>query len=1135
MTRRTCASERQMQASIPRNSVWLSANAGSGKTKVLIDRVARMLLNGTQPHRILCLTYTRAAAAQMQNRLFDLLGDWAMMDEPELRKRLKTLGETDTISPGGLANARRLFARAIETPGGLKIQTIHAFCASLLRRFPLEAGVPHGFEEMDGRAGDLMREDILEQMAAGEDRPLLDALLTVHSGEGLRAILAQIGRDRDGFLPPRNRATLFAAYGLAPDHDMARLLADVFQPGDLRLLQELAPICRTGGSEDNKLADLLEGVTVLDHDALVRLEQKLCFGKSAKKPYAPKLGKVVTKTLGNGAAAGHLDALDDLARRVAQARETRLALAAAEQGWHLHRFAHAYLGHVDHYKAARGWLDFDDLIVRTERLLSDASVAQWVLFRLDGGLDHILVDEAQDTSLRQWKVIERIAAEFTAGEGARGAGRTLFVVGDRKQSIYSFQGADLKHFEAMQTHFRERFAAIGHPIQALGMEHSFRSSPAIVRLVDLTFGGSANVGLGGAPNHIAFHDEMPGRVDLWPVVPDQDEKAQTDWEDPVDQPGTEAGTVVLARTIAAEIRAMIETGVRIPDKGGPRRVHEGDFLVLVRRRSALFGEIIRACKSAGLKIAGADRLRLGAEMAVRDIRALLGFLATPEDDLSLAEALRSPLLGWGERALFQLAHPRKGYLWAALRHDTAHPATLQILNDLRDTADFLRPFELIERLLIRHGGRERLIARLGPEAEDGIDELVSQALAYERSDVPSLTGFLGWLDADDVEVKRQFEGAGDAIRVMTVHGAKGLESPIVILPETARKKSPNPPKLIRLSETLTGWRQTGEDAPAIQRMATGSEGEARDQEAMRLLYVAMTRAEKWLIIAATGEVGAGNDTWYSMMKAGLETAGTRPVCGHSAALRGLGDVARFSHGDWPGARAPDTRVAPSAPQPDLPDWVQRPAPRPEGGLALLSPSALGGAKALPGDRPQLDEEVARQRGRQIHRLLEHLPHLPEADWRAAAESLLLHGEDALLQEEVEPVLDEVRRVMRALEAADWLDPDSLAEVEITAELAELGGQRIHGCIDRLMVTPDQVRLLDYKSNAVVPQRPEEVPDGIVRQIAAYRAALRQIHPGKPIHCAILWTASAQIMPLAHEQLDAALRTPPYLHAPRILM
>ncbi|MFC5738901.1 double-strand break repair helicase AddA [Sinirhodobacter huangdaonensis] len=1126
MNRPNLATERQIRAADPTASTWLSANAGSGKTKVLTDRVARLLLGGTEPQKVLCLTYTKAAASEMQNRLLKRLGAWAMLEDGALRGELDRLGEAGPITDERLAQARRLFAQAIETPGGLKIQTIHSFCGALLRRFPLEAGVPHGFTELDDRSAAELRADVLEEIAAGPDRAVLDDLLAFHAGEDLGEIIDEIRRNRVAFRRDPDAAVLREGLGLPADFGPGDLPEIAFDGSEAALMAAVLPVLRGQSATMKKLAEVLAAIDwrAPGPAALAPLCAQFLYSKDGIRIAEAKTASLLTKGAVKELGEDLTDAFRALMERVAEARGAEFALANVGRSLALHRFARVFLPRYQARKTRAGWLDFDDLIDRAAQLLSRGSVAQWVLFRLDGGIDHILVDEAQDTSPGQWAVIERLADEFTAGEGARQETRTIFVVGDRKQSIYSFQGADLHRFEAMQSHFSAKFAAIERPLQVSELQHSFRSSPAILRLVDLTFAGEAAGGLGGVPEHIAFKTGLPGRVDLWPVIEQSKDESEDDWEAPVDLPGAEDAQVVLARTIAAEIAAMIASGTQIPEGEGARPVHEGDFLVLVQRRGPLFAEIIRACKAAGLAVAGADRLKLGAELAVKDIGSVLAFLATPEDDLSLAEALRSPIFGWSERALYALAQPRKGYLWQALRRDGTHPETLDILQDLLDQADFLRPYDVIERLLNRHGARERLIARLGVEAEDGIDELISQALAYESTEIPSLTGFLGWLGAEEIEVKRQLENEGRTVRVMTVHGAKGLEAPIVILPDTAKPRPPNGSDVYTTPEGTAYWKgPTAEMPPVLRTLHEAAIARSRE-ERMRLLYVALTRAEKWLIVAAAGDVGTAEDSWYTLVQAGLERAGTEPVLAQSGPAQALGPVARLAQGDWPLPAAPTAATRSDAIV--LPDWIRNRAPRSERPAAVLSPSDLGGAKALPGETDFATEEESKRRGRQLHLLLEHLPERPREDWPEIARDLLATGPDRTDATEAGALLSLVTPVLDRLGEIGFLGPDTLAEVEITATLPELDNQRIHGTIDRLRVTPDLVSVLDYKSNAVLPESAAEVPLGLVRQLAAYRAALRQIYPGRRIECLLVWTRSGTLTRLDDAQMDAALRTAP---------
>ncbi len=1118
---RDAASQAQVDAAQPHRSTWLSANAGSGKTRVLTDRVARLLLRGENPQNILCLTYTKAAASEMQNRLFQRLGAWAMLEDEALSAELKSLGVEGETKPDDLRHARRLFAQAIETPGGLKIQTIHSFCAALLRRFPLEAGVTPQFREMDERAAALLRTEIVEEIAAGADAHCLYCVARAYSGEDFEGLTGEIVRHRSNFSEPLTDATLTSIFGYPPDLTFDDLTRRVFLGGEEALFERLIPALRASGPNDQKAADKLSALGALDASALPVLEGVLLYGAGAKAAFGAKIGSFPTKPCQKN-LPDIMPQLDALMLRVEEARAARLAVQAMERTRALHDFAQIFLKRYMMAKQIRGLLDFDDLILHARDLLTDARVADWVLFRLDGGIDHILVDEAQDTSPVQWQVIERLACEFTSGEGARAeVSRTIFVVGDKKQSIYSFQGADPKEFDRMQQEFAERLDTGNSPLNTMELAYSFRSSPAILRLVDHTFSRAEKSGFVPEQSHKAFKADMPGRVDLWPVVPKPEKEEQPSWFTPVDVKATNDPSVILARRIAQEIKHLIDTAHPMPhqpEQGGPYRfrpVEPGDFLILVQRRSDLFHEIIRECKALDLPIAGADRLKIGAELAVRDLVALLSFLATPEDDLSLAIALRSPLFGWTEDALFRLAHGRGDrYLWAALRdQNETYPQTLAVLHDLLNRADFLRPFELIERILTRHRGRHHLLGRLGPEAEDGIDALLAQAMAYEQSAVDSLTGFLIWIDTDDLEIKRRMDSAGNRIRVMTVHGAKGLEAPIVILPDTA-KREPRIRDQIILNGNTPLWRSAKDDATKPIEAATEAIKEAQRAELDRLLYVAITRAEAWLVVASAGDLAEEESAWYYKIREGMIAAGaqTKRFAG--------GDGLQLIHGNWLETE-PSQGQGEASGTPDLPAFYQEPAPQIAEHPLTLSPSELGGAKALPGEA-SLDEEAAKRRGRQIHRLMEHLGNQPEEAWPDLAQRILGNGPDAADEKTVESLLSEAANVLQDPKLRHLFD-GSLAEVPISADLDALQGQRIHGVIDLLRVEEKRVLAVDFKTNAIIPSRAEDCPEGLLRQMGAYAHALQALYPDHDVQTALLWTATAELMVLPHDLVTEALR------------
>ena len=1105
----------QIRAADPASSTWVSANAGSGKTRVLTDRVARLLLHETPPQRILCLTYTKAAASHMQIQLFDRLGSWAMLPDAALTEKLVDLGEPGaSITPDFLRMARTLFARALETPGGLKIQTIHSFCAALLRRFPLEAGVSPQFQEMDERSDKKLRADILETLADRPNPDAFDGIATYLSGDDADTLARQVAKNRAAFAKGATKAEIWQAFELPVGYDQTIYLAEVLPDWAQDVLEDLIEPLKTGTVTDERNAakiqslDLgnpdLETATVLEGIFVFKNDQKL------KAPNAAKIGSFPTETVRKNYPY-LIEAVQHLMLGFEAGKARRQSLMAAERTWALHQFANAFLPEYATRKQAHGWLDFDDLILKARALLTESGMAQWVLFKMDGGIDHILVDEAQDTSPDQWAVIAKLAEEFSVGHGARDIARTLFVVGDEKQSIYSFQGADPHAFDRMRQHFDARLKDVNETLAHRELLYSFRSSPAILRLVDQVMLSDNSV-LTSNVTHRAFHATLPGRVDLWPFheKPEKDDKPV--WYDPVDSPSANDPSLDLAKDIARHIREILDAKTVIPSAKGNRLVVPGDFLILVQRRSDLFHEIIKALKVESLPVAGADRLRIGAELAVRDLTALLAFLETPEDDLSLAAALRSPLLGFSQSDLFHLAHDRKGWLWARLRGMAEqYPTVLEILNDLRKQTDFLRPYELLERILTRHKGRENLIARLGREAEEGVDGLLAQALDYEQVEPPSLTGFLGWMSTDDSDIKRQMESRSREIRVMTVHGAKGLESPIVILPDTAERRLPQGDLVLPLASGLPSWKLSKPEAPDLMHSALVARETAQKEERMRLLYVAITRAENWLIVCGAGEQGKELTSWYNQIKAAMTAA---PA---SAFLFSMGLGLRFQTGNWDAAAdfipAQDAQA-----NQGLPNWALEPAPAFVHPVKPSSPSDLGGAKIVSGADDGLTEDAAKRRGSLIHLLLEHLPGV-EPTHRSNVASRILAAENALadlstLQPEVELVLD-------APDLAFLFSENSLSEVPISAMFKNTP---IYGIIDRLIVTPNRILAVDFKSNAVVPDTPAQTPEGILRQMAAYRAGLGEIWPGRQIDTAIVWTRTATFMELPHDIVtDAGAR------------
>ncbi|MDH3665749.1 MAG: double-strand break repair helicase AddA [Paracoccaceae bacterium] len=1119
----------QIAAADPEVWAWVGANAGSGKTRVLAQRVARLLLGGAEPERILCLTYTKAAAAEMQNRLFAMLGSWAMADDGWLGRELAAIqGHGAPLADGVvLSEARRLFARALETPGGLKIQTIHAFCDALLRRFPLEARVSPRFEVIDERQSALMIDAIRTEMAlvaeAGGSEGFDRVVGRLNEGaldDLIASVLAARGGFSGGDLDGRLGAHFDAALRAGAEHAARRALEGV----SWDQLAAFAEWLRDGGVNDRRAAEAMTRGQALCADDPVGAATVLASGFTTQSGERRSRKGFPTKpVLGLHPEASSLT--DLMIEWSMEALAALKGAAAVERARDLSLFATELLSRYAQAKRSRALLDFDDLVSRAAELLTRSDMAAWALYRLDQGIDHILVDEAQDTAPGQWAVIRAIAREFHAGVGARDVNRTLFVVGDVKQSIYSFQGAEPAAFGVNRDHFADWLAGMDMAMVQPDLITSFRSAPGILAYVDAVFSGPAGAALtaaGGAIEHHADRERDASRIDLWPLVETDPKEDPPPWWTPVDLPAPGHAKQRLARMLAAEIARMIRDE-RLPAREGVpgRRVRAGDILVLVQHRDALAEGLIRALKAEGLSVAGADRLTLTGELAVKDLMALIKVAVTPSDDLSLAALLRSPICGVSEEALFELAHGREGTLWQAVTApESLCPEVGEMLRDMAGQADFLRPYEFLDRALIRHDGRRSLLARLGHEAEDPIDELLVQALVYESREAPTLAAFVAWIEAGDIQVKREMEqGSGD-IRVMTVHGAKGLEAPVVILPDTLYRGG-------RGARPALFPAAGGEDVPPLMLWGRAkaldddvtararAEADRREaDERWRLLYVALTRAEDWLILCGAG---SKPDHWYAALAEGMGRLGLDRPAGGPAGL--AGPIRRVEYQPVPvtGPAQPDALEGAETPV-TRPGWLA-PALREER-VQRMSPATIFPHEEAGGAGRGRD--VSLQRGAAVHLLLERLPDVSEPDLAVLGRRLLDQAFPELDASVSGEAIEEALAVLRAPFAGEVFGADALAEVSVALDLPDISPALRLGRIDRLLVTRDRVLVVDFKTDARPPSDPRAVPRAYLAQLACYREAISAIYPQHSVEAAILWTAVPNLMPLDQADLQASL-------------
>ncbi len=1134
----------QRLASDPLSSVWVGASAGSGKTKVLTDRVLRLMLAGTTPARILCLTFTKAAAAEMSIRINRTLGIWATLPDEALEDRLADLcgerpsAETRTI-------ARRLFAQVVDCPGGMKIQTIHAFCQSLLRRFPLEAGLAPHFEVMDERtaAGLLTeaRDEVLHAGRAAPDSALGKAMARLTAdlnAEEFADILAELANERGRIQRLFERFkgldgavdAVHDALGVPPGITEAAILRDACADDafDVPGLRDACRALSTGSKTDEERGIGIQGW--LDA-AESRVRAFQIYARHFLTAEGSPRKTLITKKPATAFPAA-LTALEREAERLVSLMKRVKSAGVAASTTALLTLAESLLRAYEAKKKAKALLDYDDLILSANALLrgkDGVPAVPWVLFKLDGGLDHILIDEAQDTNPEQWQVVSSIAEEFFAGLSARDGGevtRTVFAVGDEKQSIFSFQRADPAEFARMRRHFQTRAKAAERDWHAVDLDISFRSTATVLQTVDAVFRlDTAKDGVASETSpvirHRAFRRGHAGLVELWPPVKPAEAADPPAWAPPVEREAADSPSARLAAVIADTIRGWTQSGESLESRGRP--IQPGDVMVLVRRRTAFVTELVRALKDRAVPVAGVDRMVLTEQLAVMDLMALCEFLLLPEDDLTLATVLKGPLIGLTEEQLFDLAHGRRGTLWRALvakaEDDPAYRPARRYLGAQLARTDFLAPYELFAGLLAAPcpadedgSGRRAILKRLGPDAQDPLDEFLAVCLAFEKTEPPSLQNFLAWLAASEAEIKRELEQGGGRVRIMTVHGSKGLQAPIVFLPDTLGTPTQSPPILWPdegCAVPLFAARRGQEDALCAEARARANR--RRDQEYRRLLYVALTRAEDRLYVCGyQGKKEPSDACWYKLVEAAMGEIGVpHPF-----------DFSTLCPDGWTGDgwRLADPQTA--VPKPDgaeagrvltaqaAPPWVTARAPEEPEPSRPLTPSRPDGDE--PAMRSPLGEDDGARfkRGLLIHRLMQTLPDLPPDAREAAARRYLARPAHELTAERQDEIARETIRVLTDPRFARLFGPNSRAEVEVVGLVT---GRALSGRVDRLVIEDDAVWIVDYKTNRPPPVRVEDVPPVYVRQMDAYRAALRAIYPDKAVRCVLLWTDTPALM------------------------
>ena len=1079
----------QQSASNPEHNVWVMANAGSGKTKVLTDRVLRLMLEGTAPEKILCLTFTKNAATEMLGRINKELSQWVIVDRDALSKEIENLtgkkADNKTISL-----AKSLFAKVVDNSSRLKIQNFHSFCQSILKRFPLEADIAPHFKVADDQTEKELIKEAWHRLISGPNDELTEAIsnITILSGDKkIEDIVSSIINQRGQFQKI-----------LQDNKDINKKIDAVLGVESKESIIE--SFLSDNSIQKNKLIDLCEYLSGSDKSTDVKsyneIQKWLAYTKEErwdelddyKNIFLLKDEDKAKQTTSVATKKSVLEKFPE-ARNIIEKEQAHLlkcsdkikSISIANLTKNLFVIADSILCIYKDLKEEKSLLDRSDLILATKNLFSKDGISPWVLYKIDDGIEHILVDEAQDTSPEQWEVVRKICEEFFAGESKAEIERTLFVVGDEKQSIFSFQGADLNTFNDMYKYFGGLIKSSQRNWESIPLETSYRSANAILKAVDNVFlkdeyrESISSIAL--KISHIANKEDKYGKVELWPLL--EPEKSNDDrvWPLPIYSKELHDPKSLLADKIAKTISEWVKEKRILLSQNRP--IEYGDIMILVRKREDGFADtLINSLHSQGVDVAGIDRMVLTEHIAVMDLIALTNFLLLPEDDLSLASILKSPLINLSEDELFDLAYNRgKASLWNRIKEkqndSVSYKSAYNYLSEFLNSADFVSPFELYSKLLDSIGGRKKFISKYGKEVNDPLDEFLNFAYNYSFNHTPSLQGFLNWINSGDIKIKRDFVNEGNEVKIMTVHGAKGLEAPIVFLPDTGDVSSRGDLFLFDKKENLKFWAGNKDEMNSYCRKLYEENKKSSYSEYLRLLYVAMTRAEEELYICGWKSPNrTGEDSWYNIIKEGISEI-SEERDDNLVIESGKASVEKPKKGSEDKSKVTS-----------LPKYFKEEVASPEEEISKTG------------------SDDYYTRGTAIHILLEKLPEHPK-------ETRLEIAKEIASRMDIEGKKDEI--IKEALSVIDnfpfIFEKNSKAEVPL---ISEKEGERR---IDRLIIDDNEIHIIDYKTDREVPKIESNIPSSYLQQMSSYKNMLKEIYPDKDIKCSLLWTSEPKLMQL----------------------
>ncbi|QTP63168.1 UvrD-helicase domain-containing protein [Wolbachia endosymbiont of Ceratosolen solmsi] len=1075
----------------PNFSVWVNASAGTGKTKILIDRVLRLLLENKR--NILCLTFTNAAANEMENRIHSILSKWAICSDSELIMDLEQLDffpmypylSSQCVTLGSrknkdyLTRARRLFSELENL--GLTIQTIHAFCYKLISSFPIEAGIaPNCTLSECKELHSLIFNKVLHNETVQDD---INLIATEIDENKLRDLLYTLCVKRS---MSANDSKYIKDKLSAPDgiHDL--------QSETIEHVGRLAEILSEGSKRDQSYSEILYSTVIPAGIQKKRTSVSYSDDTGIKwnDTKIENLAKVFLKSeshekksISSIATKSILEKFKDAEQIIESVQNVVFTHIRDMNSYQIFKRTSSLLGifkvYVDLYsseKSKNALLDYNDIIGLATNLLSNPNYKDWILFNLDQKIDHILVDEAQDNSISQWKIITNLCDEFFAGNDEK---RTLFVVGDVKQSIYRFQGANPHLFNYMQQYFHTKTGV--RDWISCQLEKSFRSTPEVLMLVDRIFNNfRAEISFNDNEiKHVPHRENDQGYIEIWPALPRRKEKEQRALQIPLTcKEGYTIADRLLAQTIANRIHNWLNEGRILVAKD--RHIEPRDIMILVRQRNVLVDYIISELKKANVPVVGRDYFRIMDYIAVQDLIALAEFLLLQANDLALANALKSPLFNFTEDDLFNIAYDRKEHsLWERIQDYSV--VIYSELNYLINLSRIESPLALFTHIL--RTGKKKFAARLGLECFEVLDEFMNLVLQFEN---PSLQAFVQWIKENNPEIKNDMQSERNAVRIMTIHKSKGLQAPIVFLVDTNTVPRSNE-SIIFDGMEVPFWCRKNNNAYCDQ---VKREKKLEDyNEYLRLLYVALTRAEDELYILSKEAVQKGS--WYDLITQYGTSYEKKQACLQPIFKEKVEVLCVNANYPYIYKKRDYFDVPVISLPPNLSMSFQH---------VTLEPREKKPVSSYLNDKKKstgMTDGYAR--GLIIHSILQYMPKIEKErrkNWVRKYLDNINTSEDK----------DEIYSKILAFNEKYGYLFDLGGKSEITLS-GIIDGEPVLVRLDRLCITQDKAIIIDYKSHRNVSV---SLLNEIKKQMLIYKTLVQEIYPNKQVECVVIWVEDLTI-------------------------